>query len=110
MAIDNTQIQKKKGHAGFFVLLAIIAVVVFTAYTLTKNQKYLNPNSNLVNIEKPLTKAEQEAIVKSFSEAPAQKSLTKNEQQAILKSVANIPPEKPLTEAEQKAIIASFQN
>lgn len=100
MPIDNSQIQTKKYHPGFFVLLAIIAVVIFSAYALTQRK-----NTALVP---ELTKTEKEILIKSLAGLEPTAPLSNNERQSVIKSVGEINKISPLSDTEKQAVINSL--
>ena len=103
MALETTQLQKKPRRSGFFVLLAIIAVVIFAAYALTK--KHFQNNS----VTPELSQSEKEAIASQFKDfTPPQ--LSQKEKQIIADQYSEKNTAKPLTDEERKNIASQFSN
>jgi hypothetical protein len=102
MALNIPPIQQKKKHTGFFVLLAIIAVLTFSAYALTKKQR------NDTGVP-GLTTNEREAMAEAFKNNQ-EAELTQTEKNDLVKSMSGAKEVKPLTQQEKEAISKQFEN
>ncbi|MBP6926236.1 MAG: hypothetical protein KBB70_00875 [Candidatus Pacebacteria bacterium] len=100
MAPEITQQQNKPSRKGFFVLIAIIAVVVFAAYALTRKQSG--------NVPVEMTESEREALASQFNDVP-QKEMTKQDRDALVK-VYGSTKATTLSEAERKQLAEQFNN
>lgn len=103
-----TPLVSKKGKKGFFILVAIIALVILFAYYLTvKNTQLTNTGGDTSS----LTPAERQQIVEQFVSTTPPTAMSKKEKEAAVKSItpaAGAGEQKPLTEAERKQLVDQF--
>jgi glucose dehydrogenase len=99
MAPEISQQQNKPSRKGFFVLIAIIAVVIFAAYALTRK-------SGTVPIE--MTESEREALASQFKDVP-QQEMTKQERDSLVKAYSATKAT-PYTDVERKQLAEQFNN
>ncbi len=105
MPVDNSQTQTKKYHPGFFALLAIIAVVIFSAYALTSKRQEVSLTNN------QLSETEKQNMINSLAGVAENiKPLSESEKQNMIKSIGDTKNIKPLTDAEKQALVSQFQN
>lgn len=99
MALDSTQQNNKPSRKGFFVLIAIIVVVIFAAYALTKRH-----NDKLAP---EISSNEQQMLASQFKDVQTT-PVTQKELKALSKSYGTVP--KALTQDERDALSRQFSN